>query len=445
MRRRQRATLKDGTAVKKRSKPTPQPWWRSGLIAALDIGTTKISCLIGRLNASNELRIVGVGHHASRGVRSGTLVDLEAAEVTIRATVDAAERMAGETIRHVVVNVSAGQPRSRLIVAEVAVAGHDIGDADVRRVLDPVHYGEALANDHEVVHAIPVGYSIDGTNGVHDPRGMYGQRLRASLHVITASSGALRNLSTCVARCYLEIAAKAVSPYAAALGTLVEDEKSLGVTLIDMGGGSTSVAVFFDSQLVHTETLPVGGNHVTRDLARGLSTPIPQAERIKTLYGSCQPSQADGRQMIEVPPITDDGVSELGQVPRSLLVNIIRPRVEEIFEMVRARSGGCRLRQGRRPARRSDRRRLSVGRHSGSGDLDPQQAGPGRTAPPHRGIAGRRRRSGLRHLRWLARLRGDADAGKHRPFADARPATASRPMEQDRSLAAGQLLICPTN
>lgn len=323
--------------MKKRSKPTPQPWWRSGLIAALDIGTTKISCLIGRLNASNELRIVGVGHHASRGVRSGTLVDLEAAEVTIRATVDAAERMAGETIRHVVVNVSAGQPRSRLIAAEVAVAGHDIGDADVRRVLDPVHYGEALANDHEVVHAIPVGYSIDGTNGVHDPRGMYGQRLRASLHVITASSGALRNLSTCVARCYLEIAAKAVSPYAAALGTLVEDEKSLGVTLIDMGGGSTSVAVFFDSQLVHTETLPVGGNHVTRDLARGLSTPIPQAERIKTLYGSCQPSQADGRQMIEVPPITDDGVSELGQVPRSLLVNIIRPRVEEIFEMVRAR------------------------------------------------------------------------------------------------------------
>lgn len=323
--------------MKKRSKPAPQPWWRSGLIAALDIGTTKICCLIARLNASNELRIVGVGHQASRGVRSGTLVDLEAAEVTIRATVEAAERMAGETIRHVVVNVSAGQPRSRLIAAEVAVAGHDIGDADVRRVLDPVHYGEALANDHEVVHAIPVGYSIDGTNGVHDPRGMYGQRLRASLHVITASSGSLRNLATCVARCYLEIAAKAVSPYAAALGTLVEDEKSLGVTLIDMGGGSTSVAVFFDSQLVHTESIPVGGNHVTRDLARGLSTPIPQAERIKTLYGSCQPSQADGRQLIEVPPITDDGVSEMGQVPRSLLVNIIRPRVEEILEMVRAR------------------------------------------------------------------------------------------------------------
>jgi len=323
--------------MKKKSKSPAQPWWRSGLIAALDIGTTKICCLIGRLTASNTLRIIGVGHQSSNGLKGGTLVDLEAAEERICATVDAAERMAGERIRHVIVNVSAGQPRSKLISHEITIPGQAIGDAEIRRLLDTAGYAHAVAADHEILHAIPVGYSVDGARGVRDPRGMFGQRLGVNLHIVTAAGGAMRNLANCIARCHLEIAGKVLSPYAAAIGTLVEEEKNLGVTLIDMGGGTTSVAVYFDSQLVHTEVLPVGGNHVTRDIARGLSTPIPQAERIKTLYGSCQPSQSDSRQMIEVPPITDDGMVELGSVPRELLVRIIFPRMEEIFEMVRAR------------------------------------------------------------------------------------------------------------
>jgi cell division protein FtsA len=323
--------------MKKKAKGAAQPWWRSGLVAALDVGTTKICCLIGRLTASNTLRITGVGHQSSNGLKGGTLVDLEAAEERIRATVDAAERMAGERIRHVIVNVSAGQPRSQLISHEIGIAGHEIGDGEIRRLLDPSGYADAIPSDSEILHAIPVTYSVDGARGVRDPRGMFGQRLGVNLHIITAASGAMRNLNNCVARCHLEIAGKVLSPYAAAIGTLAQEEKNLGVTLIDMGGGTTSVAVYFDSQLVHTEVLPVGGNHVTRDIARGLSTPIPQAERIKTLYGSCQPSQSDSRQMIEVPPITDDGMVELGTVPRELLVRIIFPRMEEIFEMVRAR------------------------------------------------------------------------------------------------------------
>ncbi|HYN38678.1 MAG TPA: cell division protein FtsA, partial [Rhodospirillales bacterium] len=258
-------------------------------------------------------------------------------ETTIRTTVEAAERMAGDNIRGVVVNVSTGQPRSRLVAYEVSVAGHEIGDADLRRILDPAGVADAVPAEHDIVHVIPVGYSIDGCRGVRDPRGMFGQRLGVNLHLITASAGAVRNLATCVTRCHLELEGKVVSPYAAALGCLVEDETQLGVTLIDMGGGTTSVAVFFDSELIHTDSIPLGGLHVTRDLARGLSTPMAQAERIKTLYGSCQPTPSDSRQMIEVPPIADGGGGEAAHVPRSMLVGIIRPRVEEIFEMVRAR------------------------------------------------------------------------------------------------------------
>jgi cell division protein FtsA len=310
---------------------------RNGLIAALDVGTTKVCCLIARPEGTNGLRIVGFGHQASHGLRAGTFVDLDAAEATVRATVEAAERMAGDNIRHVVVNVSAGAPRSRLVAYEVSVAGHEIADGDIRRILDPAGYAAALPEDHEIIHVIPVGYSIDGARGVRDPRGMFGQRMGVNLHVITAAQGAIRNLETCVARCHLEVASKVVSPYASALGCLVEDEISLGVTLIDMGGGTTSMAVFFDSELVHTDSIPIGGLHVTRDIARGLSTPMVHAERIKTLLGSCLPSPSDDRQMIEVPPMADDGSSDAGQVARSFLVNIIRPRVEEIFEMLRAR------------------------------------------------------------------------------------------------------------
>ncbi|MBK8177069.1 MAG: cell division protein FtsA [Rhodospirillales bacterium] len=321
----------------KRNKAAAQTKVRNGLIAALDIGTTKVCCLIARAGSGDALDVVGIGHQASQGVRGGTLIDLDGAETTIRSTVEAAERMAGDNIRGVVVNVSAGTPRSRLVAYEVGVAGHEIGDADLRRILDPLGFAEAVPDEHDIVHVIPVGYSIDGCRGVHDPRGMFGQRLGVNLHLITASLGAVRNVATCVTRCHLEVEGKVVSPYAAALGCLVDDETQLGVTLIDVGGGTTSVAVFFDSELIHTDSIPVGGLHVTRDLARGLSTPMTQAERIKTLYGSCQPSPSDSRQSVEVPPIADDGAAEPTHVPRSMLVGIIRPRMEEIFEMVRTR------------------------------------------------------------------------------------------------------------
>ncbi len=321
----------------RKTKASSQAKARNGLIGALDIGTTKVACLIARSVGPQGARVVGIGHHVSEGVRNGTLVDLDAAEASIRASVDAAERMAEDKIRNVVVNVSAGAPRSRLFPYEISVAGHQIGDHDIRRILDPAGFADQVTSDHRVIHAIPVGYSIDGCRGVRDPRGMFGHRLGVNLNVITASAGALRNLYTCVSRCHLEVAGRVVSPYASALGCLIDDEKQLGVTLIDMGGGTTSVAVYFDTELVFTDILPVGGQHVTRDLARGLSTPVGQAERIKTLFGNCMPSPSDARQVIEVPPIGGDKIADCTQVPRSMLVGIIRPRIEEIFEMVRSR------------------------------------------------------------------------------------------------------------
>lgn len=319
------------------NKNGTNPKVRSGLVAALDIGSTKVACFIARTGGDAGLQIVGMGHQLSRGIRSGTIVDMEAAADSIRATVEAAEQMAGENIREVVVNLSGGEPTSRLIAYEISIAGHQIGDADLRQVLDPQVLNHGRPAEHELVHTLPVGYSIDGQRGVADPRGMFGERLGANVHVISASAGALRNLATCIAHCHLEIGEKVVSPLASSLACLVGDEKQLGVTLLDMGGGTTTIAVYFDGELIHTDGIPVGGVHVTNDIARGLSTPVVHAERMKTLYGSAIPSPSDDREILKVPIIGEETEADANPVPRSMLVSIIRPRIEETFEMVRAR------------------------------------------------------------------------------------------------------------
>ena len=342
----------------KRKKAAVQAKARNGLVAALDIGTTKVCCLIARAGGDEPTRVVGIGHHASQGLRNGTLVDLDAAEATIRTTVEAAERMAGDNIRGVVVNVSTGAPRSCLVAYEVSVSGHEIGDADLRRILDPAGFAESIPDEHDIVHIIPVGYAIDGCRGVRDPRGMFGQRLGVNLHLITASAGAVRNLANCVTRCHLEIEGKVVSPYAAALGCLVEDETQLGVTLIDMGGGTTSVAVFFDSELIHTDSIPLGGLHVTRDLARGSVDADDAGGADQDAYTevvSHRHPTRDKSSRCRRSPTT--APTESTHVPRSMLVGIIRPRVEEIFEMVRARTARCRPGPGGRPQGGADRRR----------------------------------------------------------------------------------------
>ncbi len=316
---------------------------RTGLVAALDVGTTKVCCLISRVDGERgadgnlKPRIVGIGHQVSSGMRKGTVVDLDQAETSIRAVVEAAEQMAGENIDRVTVNLSGGRHRSRLIAYEISIAGHEIGDADIRRVLDPANMNGEKNEDREFIHTIPVGYTVDGSRGVVDPRGLFGERLGVNTHIISALRGPLRNLETAVSRCHLAVEDIVVSPYASALGCLSDDEKKMGVTCIDMGGGTTSVAVFFDGELVHSQTLPLGGEHVTNDISRGLVTPLIHAERMKTLYGNALPSVSDDQQVIQVPPMGEEPMDEGSIVPRSMLVSIVRPRIEEIFEKLRDR------------------------------------------------------------------------------------------------------------
>jgi cell division protein FtsA len=312
------------------------PKAKTGLIAALDVGTTKVCCFIAQVESAGNIRVVGIGHQKARGLRAGAVVDMDLAEGSIRGAVHAAEQMAGETIREAFVNLTCGAPSSQSVAIEVSIAGHEVGDNDLRRVLGQGSlYHEA--SDREIIHSIPVNYTIDGSRGIRDPRGMYGERLGVNMHVVSASAGPVRNLKTCVARGHLELQALVVSPYAAALSTLVEDEMDLGVTCIDMGGGSTSIAVFLDGEVIYTECIPIGGQHVTSDIARGLSTPLVHAERMKTLYGSTLATSADEHEVIDVPQVGEDEHAIPNHVPKSILVGIIQPRLEETFELARSR------------------------------------------------------------------------------------------------------------
>jgi cell division protein FtsA len=332
--RRKKAPASNGTEGRAKSrKASIRP--RGSVITALDIGTTKVCCFIAQVE-DDKPRVLGIGHQISRGLRNGSIIDLEAAGVSVLNAVHAAEEMASETISHVVANLSGGFSASRIIRTEIGVPGREITDADMRRALE-TGYLLREPGDRQVIHSVPVGFSVDDSRGIRDPRGMLGERLGVNMHVVTASAASVRNHTSAIGRSHLEVEALVVSPYAAGLSCLVEDEIGLGVTVIDMGGGTTTIGVFFDGNLIFADYVPVGGGHVTNDIARGLSTPIAHAERLKTLFGSAISSSTDEREMIAVPQIGEEEEGNVNHVPKSLLVGIIAPRVEETFELVRNR------------------------------------------------------------------------------------------------------------
>jgi cell division protein FtsA len=320
---------------------------RGSTIAAIDIGTTKTCCFIALADA--EPRILGIGHQIARGLRGGTIVDLDAASDSIRAAVHAAEEMAGQTIERAVVNLSGGYAASHIARAEIDVGRREITDADLRHVLDR-GYQTRGAPDRQVIHSIPVGFSIDDSRGILDPRGMVGERLGVNMHIVSATRAGVRNHIAAIGRSHLEAEALVVSPYAAGLACLVEDEMGLGVTVIDMGGGTTTIGVFFGGNLIFADAVPVGGMHVTNDIARGLATPLAHAERLKALFGSAISSTLDERETLAVPQIGEEEDGHVNHVPKSLLVSIIAPRLEETFELVRNRleASGCDKLAGRR-------------------------------------------------------------------------------------------------
>jgi cell division protein FtsA len=314
---------------------------QTGPFGVLDIGTTKIACVIGRVESDGSVRVIGFGWQKGRGVRGGGILDIEDAERAIRAAVGQAEEEAGTRLRAVTVNLSAGQPESRLFNVQWPVGGRAVGEHDIRRIITEGR-ARAASENRSIIHALPLAFAADDAQGVVDPRGLHCETLAARLHVVDAVTTALRTLDACLARCDLEIAELVSAPMAAGMATLVEDERLLGATVLDMGGGTTGMAVFAEGQLLHTAQLPVGGQHVTNDIARVLSTPVAHAERLKTLYGSAQSSPDDEREMLPVPLVGEEE-HQIAKVPRSMVVNIIKPRLEETFEMVKERLEGSGL------------------------------------------------------------------------------------------------------
>ncbi|MEQ9813621.1 MAG: cell division protein FtsA [Azospirillaceae bacterium] len=314
----------------------PKTKSRGDLITALDVGTSKVVCVIARVEDDGGARLVGFGHQGSQGLRGGTIIDMDAAARSIGQAVEAAEQMAREQIERVTVNLSGGQPLSQTLTVDVPISGQEVTEHDLRRALKAQSQAD-LPADSEILHSIPVSYSVDGARGIRDPLGMFGERLGLELHLVTAAASAVRNLTTCVRRCHLDIDDFVVSAYASGLASLVPDEMELGATVVDLGAGTTNLAVFSEGRLVFTDSLPVGGAHVTNDIARGLTTPLTHAERMKVLYGTAIPSIADEREIIDVPQIGEDNADQPNHVPKSLLTGIIQPRLEEIFELVRGR------------------------------------------------------------------------------------------------------------
>ena len=316
---------------------------RATTVSVLDIGSSKIVCLIARLkpidnglvlpNRTHVAEVLGLGHQRSRGIKGGAVVDMDAAETAIRLAVDAAERMSDLTVESLIVNLSCGKLGSEAYRASVSIGGHPVEDGDIHRVLK-AGTAHSIRDGRSVIHALPVGFSLDQEKFIRDPRGMTGEELGVDMHVVTAEALPIRNLLACIERCHLQVDALVATPYASGLSALVDDEAELGTLVIDMGGGTTTAAVFHEGRFVHAESVPVGGHHVTLDIARGLSTPLADAERLKTMYGSPLPCPSDEREILTVPQVGDD--SDLpNHVPRAQLVRIVRPRVEETLELVR--------------------------------------------------------------------------------------------------------------
>ncbi len=319
---------------------------RSTVVSVLDVGTSKICCLIAKLRPREEsqllagrthnVEVLGIGHQRSTGIKSGVVIDLDAAEQAIRLAVDAAERMAGVTIDSLIVNVSCGRLSSETFSASVSLDGHEVEEGDIKRVLS-AGSAHAEQDGYSVVHSIPIGYALDNDHGIHDPRNMMGEVLGVDMHVVNAETGPLRNLELSINRAHLSVETLVATPYASGLAALVEDETNMGCACIDIGGGTTTLSVFLAGRFVFTDAITIGGDNVTMDLARGLSTRLDEAERLKVLHGSTLPSVSDDNDIISVPPIGNDEQDAPIQVPRAQLTRIIRPRVEETLELIRER------------------------------------------------------------------------------------------------------------
>lgn len=320
------------------ARPAADP--RAPVVAALDLGASKVACFImkpaGVRHVDRTIRVAGAGHVQSRGVKGGAIVNMDEAARAIGQAVERAERAAGAPVSGVVVSTAIGQMASHRVRAKVSLGAQPVSDGDLARAI-----GMALAEirlpNRRPIHVLPVAWSVDGARGVRDPRNMRGGALGLDLVVVSMAEGAFQTLSHALELAHLDLQGVVAAPVAASLAALEDDETDLGCVCIDMGGGSTSAAVWAGGSLLHIESVNVGGEHVTSDIARGLSTSRAGAERLKTLHGSAMASANEDREMLEAPPRGEEPGAGPVVVPRAMLKTVIAPRVEETLELLRDR------------------------------------------------------------------------------------------------------------
>ena len=299
------------------------------VLVGLDIGTTKICAIVGEIT-DEGIDIIGIGTHPSKGLRKGVVVNIDATVASIKRAIEEAEHMAGCEISTVYTGIAGGHIKAFPSHGVVAVKDKEVRPRDVERVIEQAK-AVAIPLDREVIHVLPQEFVVDDQDGIKDPIGMSGVRLEAKALIVTGAVSSAQNIVKCAQRTGLNVSDIVLQPLASSLATLCEDEKELGVCLVDIGGGTTDIAIFHDGSIRHTAVISLGGNHLTNDVAIGLRTPTHEAERIKKQYGHANAKKVDSGETIEVPSVGGGAPRILS---RHILAEIIEPRVEEIFMLV---------------------------------------------------------------------------------------------------------------
>ena len=301
------------------------------LLVGLDIGTSKIAALVGELKDDDQIEIIGVGTSPSRGLKRGVVVDIESTVASIQRAVEEAELMAGCEIHSVHAGIAGSHIRSLNSHGTTPIKDREVSQADVDRVLDSAR-AVAIPADQQLLHILPQEYIIDDQEGIREPIGMCGVRLEARVHMVTGAVSAAQNILKCIRRCGLEVDDLVLEQLSASYSVLGEDEKELGVCLVDIGGGTTDMAVFTDGAIRHTAVIPIAGDQVTNDIAVALRTPTQHAEQIKILHACALTQLAGGGETIEVPSIGDRPPRRLS---RQTLAEVVEPRYEELLTLLR--------------------------------------------------------------------------------------------------------------
>ncbi|MFQ5994005.1 MAG: cell division protein FtsA [Acidiferrobacterales bacterium] len=302
------------------------------LVVGLDIGTSKVLAIVGEVSPMGEVEIIGVGHHPSRGMKKGVVVNIESTVQSIQRAVEEAELMAGCQIHSVYAGIAGSHINSFNSHGIVAIKDKEVGSGDVHRVMEAAR-ALAIPTDQKVLHILPQEYVIDQQDGVREPIGMCGVRLEAKVHIVTGAVSAAQNIIKCVRRCGLEVDEVILEQLASSTSALTEDEKELGVCLVDVGGGTTDISVFTEGAIRHTAVIPIAGDQVTNDIAVALRTPTQYAEEIKKKYGCALTELARRDESIEVPSVGDRPPRKLS---RQTLAEVIEPRIEELYGLVLA-------------------------------------------------------------------------------------------------------------